>query len=134
VIYVLLLIFLITPLHAQAFQDEPLPQLNGLPPETIIKANILSRAIDKLVLGFNGTWRNGAHISGGCYGDSLLYMELTKEWVRLIKQQEPGTLDINLVMAKSKMVKAVEDFVDCLELATKDLKKVRKATRNLPPK
>jgi len=32
------------------------------------------------------------------------------------------------------MVEAVEAFVDCLELVTDDLKKMRKATKNLPPK
>ena len=128
-IYVLSLIFLFS-LHAQ---DEPLPNL-GPSPETVIKANNLRRAIDKMADDFNGTWSQGQHLYGGCYGDALTYMELVATWAELTDEQEPGTMNIELVRVKTKMVEAVEALGDCLELVTKDFKEMRKRTKELPPK
>ena len=132
-IYVFLFIFIVTPLYAQALTED-LPDLIGPSPETVIKATTLGRAIDKLATDFNGTWSHGQHISGGCYGDALEYMELVETWANLTDEQEPGTLNVELVRVKAKLVEVVEALGDCLELVTEDLKEVRKATRNLPPK
>jgi len=130
VIYALLFALFCLTLHAQ---DEPLPNL-GISPETVIKANTLSRAIEKLADDFNGNWKQGQHVEGGCYGDWIEYTELIKIWNRLTIEQAPGTLNIELVRVKHKMVEVVEALSDCLKLITDDLKKMLKATKALPPK
>jgi len=133
VIYALLLIFLLAPLHAQSFRDEHLPDL-GISQDTVIKARVLKLSIEKLASDFNGDWEFGQHIKGGCYGDWNTYNELVGTWARLTNEQEPGTLDIELIRVKAKMVEVVDELGDCLKLITDDLKKIKKATKSLPPK
>ena len=124
-IYVLLFALFCRTLQAQ---EDPVPA------DTILKANNLSRAIEKLASDFNGEQLYGEHIGGGCVGAWKDYMELLVTWSRLTQEQEPGTLNVALVRVKAKAVEAVEALGDCLKLITEDFKKVRKATKNLPPK
>ncbi len=123
-IYVFLALFCLT-LHAQEYP---------VPADTILKANNLNRAIEKLASDFNGEQLYGEHIGGGCVGAFKDYMELLMTWSHLTQGQEPGTLNVELIRVKAKAVEAVEALGDCLKLITEDFKKVRKATKNLPPK
>ena len=125
-IYALLFTLFCLTLHAQ---DE-----YGVPADTILKANNLSRAIEKLASDFNGEQRYGEHIGGGCVGAWKDYMELLITWNQLTAEQEPGTLNVELIRVKAKAVEAVEVLSDCLKLITKDMKAMLKATKSLPPK